>query len=33
MEENFKKIISIVLGYIFINLILKSCNDFHVINN
>lgn len=32
MKDNLKKIISIILGFLFINLILKSCNNFHIIN-
>ena len=31
MEELNKKILSILLGYILIETILKSCNDFHTI--
>jgi len=31
MKDNLKKIISIILGFLFINLILKSCNNFHII--
>ena len=31
MDDIFKKILSIILGYIFIEAILKSCNNFHII--
>ena len=31
MNELLKKILSIILGYIFIKYILKSCNDFHIV--
>lgn len=31
MDDIFKKILSIILGYIFIETILKSCNNFHII--
>ena len=31
MNETIKKILSIVLGYLFIKLVLKSCNDFHTV--
>ena len=31
MNDTFKKLISILLGFLFINLILKSCNNFNVI--
>ena len=31
MNDNLKKILSIFLGFLFINLITKSCNNFHII--
>ena len=31
MNDLLKKILSIILGYFFVKIILKSCNDFHVV--
>ena len=31
MNESIKKILSIVLGYLFIHSVFQSCNDFHTV--
>lgn len=31
MDNTPKKILSIILGYILVEYILKSCNNFHVV--
>ena len=31
MDQSLKVILSIIIGYIFIELLLNTCNDFHVI--
>ena len=31
MDQGFKIILSIIIGYFFIEFLLRSCNDFHVI--
>ena len=31
MNETIQKILSIVLGYLFIHFVFQSCNDFHTV--
>lgn len=31
MNESMKKILSVLVGYLFIKLVFQTCNDFHTI--